>query len=70
MGAFTGWKGLEAWHGLEKIEKTERESKNYGYAFVFKKNENAVNNNLKKCNNKGDTYKFNVPKKIHELFKD
>ena len=23
--------------GLEKIEKTERESKNYGYAFVFKK---------------------------------
>ena len=48
--------------GLEKIEKTERESKNYGYAFVFKKNENAVNNNLTKCDNEDDTYKFNVPR--------
>lgn len=56
--------------GLEKIEKTERESKNYGYTFVFKKNENAINNNLTKCDNEEDTYKFNVPKKIHELFKD
>ena len=49
--------------GLEKIEKTERESKNYGYAFVFKKNENAINNNLTKCDNEDDTYKFNAPKK-------
>ena len=56
--------------GLEKIEKTERESKNYGYTFVFKKNENAINNNLTKCDNEEDTYKFNVPKKIYELFKD
>ncbi len=48
--------------GLEKIEKTERESKNYGYAFVFKKNENAVNNNVTKCDNEDDTYKFNVPR--------
>ncbi len=48
--------------GLEKTEKTDRESKNYGYAFVFKKNENAVNNNLTKCDNESDTYKFNVPK--------
>ncbi|MGI5172417.1 hypothetical protein H0R92_02265 [Treponema sp. OMZ 840] len=48
--------------GLEKIKKTERESKNYGYAFIFKKNENAVNDNLTKCDNEEDTYKFNMPK--------
>ena len=31
---------------------------------------NNINNNLTKCDNEDDTYKFNVPKKIHELFKD
>lgn len=48
--------------GLEKIEKTDRESKNYGYAFAFRKNEEAVNENITKCDNQEDTYKFNVPR--------
>lgn len=48
--------------GLEKIKKTDRESKNYGYAFIFKHNEKMVNDNLIKCDNSEDPYKFNVPR--------
>lgn len=47
--------------GLEKIEKGERKSKNYGYAFVFRRNENAENQNFTICDNEENTYKFNVP---------
>lgn len=37
--------------GLERKEKLERESKNYAYAFVFRKNEEAENHNFEKADN-------------------
>ncbi|MDO5105262.1 hypothetical protein [Capnocytophaga sp.] len=46
--------------GLEKIEKGKRESKNYGFAFVFRSEENAVNHNFTKCNNADNQYKFDI----------
>ena len=42
--------------GLERKERIERESKNYAYAFVFRKNENAKNDNLEKADN--DNFDF------------
>lgn len=46
--------------GLEKIEKGERESKNYAYAFVFCESENALNNNFSLCDNEENQYQFNL----------
>ena len=40
VGAFTGWKGLEVWHGLEKIEKMEK--------LTMKKNKISVDKGIKK----------------------
>ncbi len=44
--------------GLERKEKLERESKNFAYAFVFRKNENAKNDNFKKADN--DKFSFDI----------
>jgi hypothetical protein len=44
--------------GLEKINKGERESKNYGYLFEFTKDKDAVNDNFNKCDN--DKYIFSI----------
>jgi hypothetical protein len=44
--------------GLEKINKGERQSKNYGYLFEFTKDENAKNDNFNKCDN--DKYIFDI----------
>lgn len=44
--------------GLERREKLDRESKNYGYAFIFRENSNAENNNFEKADN--DKYKFEI----------
>ncbi|MDR1155002.1 MAG: hypothetical protein LBL04_09820 [Bacteroidales bacterium] len=44
--------------GLEKINKGERESKNYGYLFEFIKDGNAINDNFNKCDN--DQYIFDI----------
>jgi hypothetical protein len=44
--------------GLEKINKEERQSKNYGYLFEFTKDDNAINDNFNKCDN--DKYTFDI----------
>jgi hypothetical protein len=45
--------------GLEKINKEERESKNYGYLFEFIHDKNATNDNFNRCDN--DKYIFDIP---------
>ena len=44
--------------GLERKIKLERESKNYAYAFVFRKNENAKNENFQRADN--HKYQFDI----------
>ena len=44
--------------GLERKVKLDRQSKNYAYAFVIRKNNNAKNNNYEKADN--DKYKFDI----------
>lgn len=44
--------------GLERKTPLERKSKNYGYAFVFRSNVDAKNNNYEKADN--DVYVFDV----------
>ena len=43
---------------MERKVKLERQSKNYAYAFVFRKNNNAKNDNYEKADN--DKYKFDI----------
>ena len=43
---------------LERKVKLKRESKNYAYAFIFRKNDNAKNDNFEKADN--DKYIFNI----------
>jgi hypothetical protein len=44
--------------GLQRKEKLERESKNYAYAFYFRKNNNAKNDNFVKADN--DKFTFDI----------
>lgn len=44
--------------GLERKTKLKRQSKNYAYAFIFRKNEFATNNNIEKADN--SKYKFDL----------
>ena len=48
--------------GLERKVKLERESKNFAYAFVFRKNEKAKNDNFEKADN--DKHKFDIISQI------
>ena len=43
---------------LERKVKLERESKNYAYVFIFRKNNSAKNDNFEKADN--DKYKFDI----------
>jgi hypothetical protein len=45
-------------YGLKRIDLIERESKNFGFLFAFRKAENAVNDNFHKCDN--DKYNFDI----------
>ena len=45
-------------YGLRRIELLERESKNFGFLFAFRKVENATNDNFNKCDN--DKYNFDI----------
>jgi len=45
-------------YGLKRIEPVERESKNFGFLFAFRKTENAVNDNFNKCDN--EKYNFDI----------
>jgi hypothetical protein len=44
--------------GLERKNKLQRDSKNYGYAFIFHNNKEAINNNFDKADN--ETYCFDI----------
>ena len=50
-------------YGLKRIEPLERESKNFGFLFTFRKAENAVNDNFNKCDD--DKYTFDIKSLLH-----